>query len=1165
MTDVQIKKSISKKEAEWSCSEVVDDELATNVLVSKYFLCDQDRQYYEWNPMQMWDRLADAIVKAEPKERQDELLPEFRQLVDNFKFVPAGRVLYGLGNPFVDNITLKNCYVLDIEEDSIKGIFQAIWHMAEVYKAGGGCGIDISKLRPSGSPVRNAARYASGPVSFMELFSRVTGTIGQQARIGAMLISLDISHPDVEGFIDIKSGDDLDKVRYANVSVKITDEFMQAVEDDRDFDLRWGGKVWKTVRARELWGKIIHSAWARGEPGILFWDTTCRRTPAHVYPDFRCISTNPCLSGDMRIFTEKGYRTAYELWGIGGFREHTEVINDNEGGELRVVNNAGVVPATCVYRTAESAPLYRVTFDNGSYVDATPNHKFIVLAEGLSAAYARRALEKLKIGDQVPICRQTSFGNTQYLEYAQLAGWVIGDGSISRTPAGMRAHVRCWDDDIESALPTLRESMLAVYKQSNQLTDQKPEYKAHESVDDGFGYTKKTIQSLVLGRLLAEDGLSPGNKHRVPNSIWDGTETMISEFLSGLFSADGGVQINERKKCASIRLSQSNERILLECQLLLTQLGIDSDLVHRRKESKQWMNDGKGGKKLYNRRAQYELIISRRENLVNFAEKIGFIQKWKNDILQVWLGAHRGSNNSARRTDLKVRSIEYLGEEQTFCLTEPADHEVTVAGIRIGQCGEVALSHGDSCNLGSINLGKYVANSFDNPYIDYDALVYDTRTAVRFLDNIITLEHAPLDFQQKANDNGRRLGLGVMGLADMFLRMNVRYGSPDSMKLADEVFTKFMCASYEASCDLAEEKGTFPAYDRDTHFNSKFVQHLPEAIQKRIGAVGLRNISINAIAPTGSISCVAGCSSGIEPVFMMKHIRKTNLGTAKEVQEHEVFHPVAVDYLKRYHGGEMNEALLPNHFVSAHDVEPCDRIKLQGIIQRRIDLSISNTVNLAEDCKEADVSNSYRNAWRAGCKGITVYRDGSREGVLVSAEKKVATEIKPTQAAKRPEVLDAKVHLIKPNGKVFTVFVGLLKGRPYEVFALDNGLAGISDGTEGKIVRSKDGNANIYHFEQGALQVRMLNRYEDQEASLVTRLLSTSLRHGVPLAFLIDQMSKSKVNISSFAKAITRALSLYIRQDEVKGQFKCPECNSHNLKFEGVCKTCRDCGWSRCS
>lgn len=754
----------TKVEALQDCQSVLKDNLRSTVLVDKYFLCDEKQQYFETRPQHMWNRLAVAGAAPEKAEVRSRVEDSFREILTDFHFVPGGRILYGLGNPYV-TATLKNCYVNGILEDSIKGIFDCGYQMAETYKTGGGTGTDISILRPWGSPVHNAARTSSGAVNFMDFYSHITGMIGQQGRIGALLLSIDVSHPDIKRFIAIKGSDDLNKVRYANVSVKITDEFMNAVIDDQEFPLRWGGQVYEVVRARELWDLIIKNAWKRAEPGLLFWDAVLREYPAAQYERFKPLSTNPC--------------------------------------------------------------------------------------------------------------------------------------------------------------------------------------------------------------------------------------------------------------------------------------------------------------------------------------------------------------------------------------------------------GELALSHGDSCCLGSVNLGMYVEGAWTSEArMNYQKLDRHTRQSVRFLDNIISLEKSPMEFQQWANDNGRRLGLGIMGLADVFMKMGIKFDSDQAMVMAEKISHEFMVSCYDESCELAKEKGSFPAFDLKRHMESDFIKRLPEPILEKIQKNGIRNIGNQAIAPTGSIAIIAGCSSAAEPVFEIHHTRKTNLGTAKEVKEFDVWHPAAKEYAEKY---ECRPDQLPDFFQSSHQVDNKARVRMQSLIQRNIDQSISNTFNLPESATPGDISDLYMDAYRLKLKGITVYRDGSREGVLVSADKK-STRMTP----KRPDSLDAKVHIIKPNGKTYTVFVGLHEGRVFEVFALDNKLAGLTEGMDGKIVKVRnDDKTKTYNFESGALLVRRLNAYEDQEASLITRLISTCLRHGVPLVSVIKQISQSKELITSFSKAIAKALSLYIKPEDVAG-LKCHKCQSTHIKLEGLCLTCMDCGNSKC-
>lgn len=678
--------------------------------------------------------------------------------------------MYALGNKYGKS-TLKNCYVIGILEDSIKGIFDCAYQMAETYKAGGGVGVDLSPLRPKNTPVRNSARKSSGSINFMDFYSTITGMIGQQGRIGALLLSLDVSHPDIVDFIKMKGGDDLNKVRFANVSVKITDEFMDAVKNKKPYNLQWDGKTHSTVDAAELWDLIIKNAWKRAEPGLLFWDATIREYPAAQYKEFAPICTNPC--------------------------------------------------------------------------------------------------------------------------------------------------------------------------------------------------------------------------------------------------------------------------------------------------------------------------------------------------------------------------------------------------------GELALSHGDSCCLGSINLGKYVRNPWSNNVeFDYQALDRDVRSAVRFLDNIITLEKCPLEIQQWANDNGRRLGLGHMGLGDVFMKMSMKFDSEEALGLTEKIMKQFMISSYAGSCDLAEEKGIFPCFDAEKHFKSSFIQRLPDDLKERIRRTGLRNVGLGAIAPTGSIALISGATSAIEPVFMIKHVRKTKMGTQEKQEEHVVYHSTAKEYIqKREKEGLSTE--LPDFFQDSYSVNYKTRIRLQSIVQKYTDQSISNTFNLPSTCTPEQIGDLYFEAWKLGLKGVTVYRDGSREGVLVAEGTKKAPEPIPS-INRRPKSLNAKVHVIKPNGKAYAVFVGMHNGRVFEVFALDNKQVGLVDGMEGTIFKDQVDGKKVYSFESGPTLVRQLNNYEDSDASIITRLVSTALRHGTPLEFVIDQMTKSKLLINTFPKAIAKALAHHVKPEETVGKFKCPQCKSTNILWEGLCRTCRDCGTSKC-
>ena len=271
------------------------DELRTRVFLDKYALRDYDGNVIETSPEQMWRRLAREIASVEKdEEKRREWEEKFYWMLKDYKVIPGGRIMFGAGNP--RKVTLKNCYVIPIKEDSIEGIFEAAKEMARTYSRGGGVGIDISILRPAGAPVKNAAIFSTGAVSFMDLFSYVTGTIGQQGRRGALMITINDNHPDLPEFITIKNDPERKRVRYANISVKITEEFMRAVENDEIWTMWYESEEVKRIErkmpAREIWRMIVENAWASAEPGIILWSNVKKYDIGWYCAPV--ISTNPC-------------------------------------------------------------------------------------------------------------------------------------------------------------------------------------------------------------------------------------------------------------------------------------------------------------------------------------------------------------------------------------------------------------------------------------------------------------------------------------------------------------------------------------------------------------------------------------------------------------------------------------------------------------------------------------------------------------------------------------------------------------------------------------------------------------------------------------------------------------------------------------------------------
>jgi len=755
------------------------DELGKSVLQNKYLGPD------EHSPQDLWRRLAKAMADLEdtPEVWEDR----FYTILHDFRFVPGGRIMHGAGREDI-NTTLNNCYVVGIKNDSINAIYDAIIEEAKTYKYGGGCGHDLSVLRPSGSAIEGTGGESCGPVGFMNLFSENTNTIAQHGRRGANMQTLRVDHPDIAEFVDIKL--DLSKVKYSNISVLLTHEFMEAVELDTDFELRWNDKVYETVRAKDLWDRIITAAHSSAEPGIIFWDTM-------------------------------------------------------------------------------------VDYHNAEY-----------------------------------------------------------------------------------------------------------------------------------------------------------------------------------------------------CSPLVS--------------------------------------------------------------------------------------------------TNP--------------CGEQPLPDGGACNLGAINLARFVNNAGDFQWDEFNDTV---RLSVRYLDNVIdyNVDRHALEDQKKNALGDRRVGLGILGLADMLMLRGIKYDTEEALLAVEEVMQILSTTAYNTSIELAKEKGSFPNYQWKGYKQSKYIQNLPQEIQDEIKVHGIRNATILTVAPTGSGAIVAQVSSGVEPIFNISYKRrvKKNDGFGEDFDEFKVVHPTV---LQKY-GSDEN---LPESVVVAHDIDPYFRVKMQGTIQRYIDASISSTVNLPEEAKKETVANIYMAAYKAGLKGITVYREGSREGILISEK----PEAKPVVAEAVPMV-DPETVLDGPQLRP--------RLRPKDTFGVTR--------------RIRTGEGTLYitinHDENGLCEIfttiGKAGGNAAAQAEAISRLISLSLRSGMDVSEIIKQLKgisgpnpvwENGQLILSTPDAIGKALEQHMKEMDEKDnnntqarellkaeepQAKssgagfnmveptnsansstmsiCPECGS-TISHEGGCLLCRNCGYSKC-
>ena len=523
-------------------------------------------------------------------------------------------------------------------------------------------------------------------------------------------------------------------------------------------------------------------------------------------------------------------------------------------------------------------------------------------------------------------------------------------------------------------------------------------------------------------------------------------------------------------------------------------------------------------------------------------------------------------------------------------------------------CGEIPMGPFDSCRLIHINLSSYIVDPFtDKAHIDEELLYMHSYEAMRLADDLVDLEIEAVDriiniVKNDTDDTefklwskiketaiqGRRAGLGFTGLADAIAMLGLKYDSDEGIGQVEQLMKVMFKGQLDSNIDMAIERGSFPAWDSvvEAESNSDWLKFIRSNYLKtwlKMAQSGRRNISWSTVAPTGTVSIMAGTSSGIEPVFMPFYQRKRKCMSESDRVDYvdkvgekytlfTVVHPNlkkwAIETLN-YSESEVNEWSLgvwkevwkesPYYGSTAPEIDWRQRVKLQGVVQKYITHSISSTVNLDRETTEEEIADIYIEAWKQGLKGITIYRDGCREGVLTQVEK--PKTIEGRQAPKRPKVLEADYYQVKVKKEQFIVLVGLLEGKPYEVFAfrpLNPVNIPAHKGTITKVSKMH------YSFDSEHINISNLElantNIEENAATLYSSML---LRHGVDINYIIKTARKVNDNISSFSSAMCRILAKYIPNGEVKGEV-CPDCGSVLIRENG-CVHCSSCGWSRCS
>lgn len=1141
-------------------------ENAVKVLEKRYLSKDENGKLLE-NPEGMFKRVAKAIAEADkdyasPAELK-AIEQEFFDLMANLEFLPNSPTLMNAGRPLGQ---LSACFVLPVE-DTMEGIFEAIKNAALIHKSGGGTGFSFSRLRPKGASVNSTGGVASGPISFMKVFNAATEAVKQGGtRRGANMGILRVDHPDIMDFITCKK-DNADITNF-NISVGITEEFMNAVEHDREYDLidPHYKKVVGRLNARKVFDLMIDMAWNNGEPGIIFLD---RLNKDNVTPELGEIeSTNPCITGDSWVLTETGPAQVTDILG----KQLTLALN----GSFNRTEKEGF------FKTGVKKVI-RLCTDRGYELTLTKDH-LVRVVESLSRfsmKEAWKAAGELKSGDRIILSnnRGIKWAGKGSHEDGFLLGLLIGDGTL-KEDGGV---ISVWGDNEEAF------SLMKAAGDAAQTLLHRSDFRGFQATISGRKENRMRLVS--LRDLAGEYGIVPGNK-KINDHVEKTSYDFYTGFLKGLFDTDGTVT-GTQEKGLSVRLWQNDLDCLKRVQRMLHRLGIASKIYENRKnEGIKSMPDGKGGHKDYHVKSGHELIISQ-DNLLTFHEIIGFSSVTKQNKLADALKSYKRALNR-ERFFAEVTGIIELDEQDVYDVQVPGINAFDANGMYIHNCGEQPLLPFEACNLGSINLSIMIKNNNGKADVDYDRLGKVVRKAVHFLDNVIDVNKYPLPEIDEMTRGTRKIGLGVMGWADMLCKLNIAYNSQKAINLAEKLMHFIQEESRKASIELAEKKGVFPLFEK--------------SIYKDLG-VRVRNATTTTIAPTGTLSIIAGVSSGIEPLFAISYIRNV-MDNDELVEVNPLFKEIAVidgfyseEVMKRVakKGSIKDFAEIPksiqNVFVTAHDVSPEWHVKMQAAFQKYTDNAVSKTVNLCHEATRDDVRNVFIMAYKAYCKGVTLYRDGSRDMQVLNIGKVKGKEENLPAAADEK----ANEHHFAP------------RPRP--------------DITTGFTEKVRIGCGNLYvtvnYDEQGICEVftntgRAGGCPSQSEAT--SRLVSIALRSGIDAKSIVEQLKgircpstirQKGLKVMSCPDAIGRLIEKVMKLqngkdeeaanelafteiensprptakcssdcatctmkdfcmnaeikdvEEVLASSACPECGKP-VEHEGGCMICRHCGFSKC-
>jgi len=909
-------------------------------------------------------------------------------------------------------VAAHNCYV-NVIDDSLESIMDKAKETAFLAKYAGGVGTDVTRIRATGSKIHSLNAKSSGVIPFIKIFDTIVNAIQQGGRRrSSQVMYLQPWHLDIDAFLDLRetTGNPYFRTPSLNTAVWMPDEIMRRIKEGepiylfdpaecRELVEAWGDeftkkyfeciekaetgqiKLWKKIDSQEWFNRYLFKLAKTGHPWLTFKDRHNEHNPC---PEYGVInSSNLCVTGDTRLATQWGLIKAKELYEKG--EPIVATYDKRTDGNWK---DYGVSTAQCLrmFKTKENADVYEVITKEGYRLKATDWHEFYraVPTKLEKGKYARDfkiekvKLSQLKAGDKLLIqSGEGQFGTEGYYELGLLTGFVTGDGTFANRNGYSTVCVDLYNEDIKLSdviFDAIEKVLDTDYISTNnrQYTNGMPKVINHTK-----NSKKVRFSNIRLAKVLEKYGFTKESKLTVPEFVFIGSRETVIGYLQGLFTADATVNIikNEGIPTFSIQLASTERKLLEDIQILLANFGIKCSVSKMRDHEKSHFSytTVKGENRKYDANPLYRLLING-NNAIRFVKEIGFLGAKQEKALNVLKEREKlGYPIHSRKGEhffASVQKIRYAGKEDVYDTTQLYNHSLIFNGIVTGNCTEISIPNSpDStavCTLASVNLAKHLNE--DKTDIDWDKLRDTIETMVLALDNILDKNFYPSEESRKNTTDLRPLGIGLMGFAETLVELGIPYDSDTAVEFAEKVAKFMRDTAYKKSEELAEERGAFP------HYEEMKEKGKPYSYPPR------RNALLLAIAPTASISIIAGTTQSIDSYFSNVFSRDTlsgkfiviNKQLMKKLEELDMWNDEIAERIKADGGSiqyieELEGKIDKRLFKGTYEIHPHRQIEIAAAFQKYIDQAVSKSIYIEEDLR-GEMFDIYMYAWEKGLK-----------------------------------------------------------------------------------------------------------------------------------------------------------------------------------------------------